>query len=111
MQDITRGLKESSIGMFADHDDFTRLIFRAFLVLRLQVQVLHDHSAVVLEEACDFSNLTFLTACDDSNAINNMLIINFLALVLNLFLPSWLVICDVYQHVRKKTNPCQIYKE
>ena len=71
MQDITRGLKESSIGMFADHDDFTRLIFRAFLVLRLQVQVLHDHSAVVLEEACDFSNLTFLTACDDLYSVPN----------------------------------------
>jgi hypothetical protein len=63
--------ERSSIEIFADHDDFTRLISRAFLVLRLQVQVLHDHSAVVLEESCNFSNLTFLTACDDLYGVPN----------------------------------------
>lgn len=60
-----RGPKNKFNRNFADHDDFTGFIVCAFLVLRLQVQVLHDHRAVVLEKACDFSNLSFLTACNN----------------------------------------------
>jgi hypothetical protein len=67
MLETIKGLQEK----FADHDNFTRFIFCSFLVFRLQVQVLHYHSAVVLEKARNFSNLTLLTACNDLHCIPN----------------------------------------